>query len=39
MIGGGGWIAGDPVVGWMVTYIITGEVVEDVEEEGMEDIG
>jgi hypothetical protein len=39
MIGRGGWIAGTAVVGWMVTCIISREVMEDVEETGMEDIG
>ena len=39
MIGGGGWIAGTHVTGWMVTCKVVGEVVEDIEEAGLEDIG
>jgi hypothetical protein len=38
MIGGGGWLAGTPVVGWVVTCITIGEVIEDVEEVGLGDI-
>jgi hypothetical protein len=39
MIGGRGWIAGTHVTGWITTCVVVGEVLEDMEEVGLEDIG